>query len=489
MAIGALWGSLIWLVLLILLVAFVIAVSGMSVLKDKNKNFWLWYAVASLSFVLGFYLLMLAIASSNKRLASGGSNSASSSNLTELPTDEATGELNYYEFEPVDRQQFTQLTKVRGKRSAVASIDYYANLIAVMDDSNFQGRYVEAVKKNFAVKRKYYFGLLKDKSKELNQIQGQYVKTPYGSNQKDENVQSIKNLITEVTDIITTIDKTNYDTVIDNLRLAVGCKKRGLASLSGRDEIKQHICKQILAFVNNPIIFSSGHQNIILAGSPGSGKTTCATSLAFCYNKSGIFVRDRYYKISTNEILSAYVNESTNKTRNTFYSGLEGLILLDEAYQLVPKNPFDQTHADESIAEIVGLLHEYCGKTIFMMAGYETEMERVLSANQGLSRRFPHKIVLKPYNWQTLVRIFAAHVPTDVSLDTELLCSLVKDGVQNDVFVDQAGTIVNICNDFLTLYYSAAASVSSRTEAITNSAKECLVNAFNGYYPDYHVTL
>lgn len=499
-------GYLIWVILLLLLITFIVAVANISYLRAKTtSNFWVWYAVACVSLVIGFYLLLIAVgrAYNNKRrknLTEEVEADAAAADSTGNNGSSNEDEVDYYEFEPPNQTQFAPLNKKRGKKTVINQLDYYASLTSLINDNDFQVRYVEAVRANFNHKRRHYSQILRDKAKELSQITGQHAKTPYGTNQKDENVQSLKNLITELSDILVTIKNMNYDNVIANLREVIDNKKFGLASLLGREEIKQHICKQILAFANKPVIFSSGHQNIILVGSPGSGKTTCARALAYCYNKSGIFVRDRHYPISTNELLSAYVNESTNKTRNTFYSGLEGLVFLDEAYQLIPRNPLSPTHADDAITELVGLLHEYCGKIIFMMAGYESDMQRVLKANQGLNRRFPHKIKLEPYSWQTLTRIFAAHVPTDVRLDSELLCSLVKDGTDSGIFVDQAGTAVNICNDFLTLYYSALPNIrrsnDGNADLVDNSnssssrvAQECLVNAFNGYYPDYHVVL
>jgi len=474
--------TIILVILILLLVGLVLAI----VKAKNNNNFWVWYLLASFALVAGFYLLLISVGTSNNN---GKDRSSSSSSLNNngidgqegTNDDEASRQSTFHAFTSVDDVQIVQLNKKRGK-AVIVEIDYYQVLISNIDDELFQHKYIAAVKKNYELKKKYYYDLFKEKTKELERIEGQYIKTPLGSNQKDENVQGVKNLIGEIVDILNAIKSQDFNKVIDNLKLAISCNKRGLASLAGRDEIKQHICKQILAFSNNPSVFSSGHQNIVLFGPPGSGKTTCATTLAYCYNKSGIFVRDRYYKISTNEILSAYVNESTNKTRNVFYTSLEGLLFLDEAYGIVPSNPLTQSHGEDSINEIVGLLHDFCGKIIFMGAGYKDEMKRFLAANQGLARRFPHQIELKSYSWQTLVNIFASHIPVDVYLDKNLLCSLIKDGVENGAYSSQAGDLINIATGYLTLYYA-------NVRHDEQTSRQCLIDAFNNFYPNYHVTM
>jgi ATP-dependent 26S proteasome regulatory subunit len=466
--------TIILLILLLLLIGLIVIC-----VKAKN-NFWVWYVLASIALVVGFYLLLISLGGKDTNNGDKSKDKDNTNDNTEKSSEIATQD-NFHTFESTDEVQIMSLNKKRGKKTTTEP-DYYTCLINKLNDESFQQQYIGAVKKNYEIKKKYYYDIYQAKTGELESIEGQYIKTPFGGNQKDENVQGTKNLINEVINILSAIRSEDFTKVIDNLKLAISCKKRGLASLVGREEIKQHICKQILAFANNPSVFSSGHQNIILFGPPGSGKTTCATTLAFCYNKSGIFVRDRYFKISTNEILSAYVNESTNKTRNVFYTCLEGLLFLDEAYAIVPSNPLVQSHGEDAITEIVGLLHDYCGKIIFMGAGYKDEMKRFLSANKGLDRRFPHQIELKPYSWQTLAAIFTSHIPADVYLDKNLLCSLIKDGVEMDIFDSQAGTMLNLSGNFLTLYYANA-------NYDEQSARQCLIDTFNNFYPNYHVSL
>ena len=80
------------------------------------------------------------------------------------------------------------------------------------------------------------------------------------------------------------------------------------------------------------------------------------------------------------------------KTKAVFEKALGKVLFIDEAYRL------SEGHfAKEAMDELVGILTQdrFKGKLVVVLAGYDQEINQLLSVNPGLSSRFPDEIVFE----------------------------------------------------------------------------------------------
>jgi hypothetical protein len=149
--------------------------------------------------------------------------------------------------------------------------------------------------------------------------------------------------------------------------------------------------------------------------------------------------------------------------------GLEGILFVDEAYQIMPchDGKIEQgakSFGPEAITEIVNFLDKFIGLSIMIVAGYKREMDGCFfAANEGLQRRFPIRMSLPPYTIDDLLNIFINAVterlnenifPEDTAkyIYTVMLQLNEKD---DTVFRNQAGDIMNLVSMFLNAYYGS----------------------------------
>ena len=104
----------------------------------------------------------------------------------------------------------------------------------------------------------------------------------------------------------------------------------------------------------------------------------------------GILGSAEVIECSASDLVGQYVGQTGPKTKKLFEKALGKVLFVDEAYRL------SQGHfAQEAIDELVGLITQptFKSKLIIILAGYEKDMNNLMSVNAGLSSRFPDQIV------------------------------------------------------------------------------------------------
>ena len=104
----------------------------------------------------------------------------------------------------------------------------------------------------------------------------------------------------------------------------------------------------------------------------------------------GILGSAEVIECSASDLVGQYVGQTGPKTKKLFEKALGKVLFVDEAYRL------SQGHfAQEAIDELVGLITHptFKSKLIIILAGYEQDMNRLMSVNTGLSSRFPDQVV------------------------------------------------------------------------------------------------
>ena len=129
--------------------------------------------------------------------------------------------------------------------------------------------------------------------------------------------------------------------------------------------------------------------NFIFRGPPGTGKTTTARRMGKVFYGMGFLATAKVTECSASELVGQYVGHTAKKVVQMLDKALGQVLFIDEAYRLD-----DGGFGKEAIDEIVDCAtkEKYQRKMIIIMAGYEADMNRLLSANEGLTSRFTESI-------------------------------------------------------------------------------------------------
>lgn len=249
--------------------------------------------------------------------------------------------------------------------------------------------------------------------------------------------------------------------VKENLKDALYNADRGLASLVGRKDIKDQIVSRLYAFSRNWKVFVGNFCNFAILGRSGSGKTKLGQVISFVFARSGILATDRISIVSRSDLVGQYVGQTAPRTRSLLLDSLEGVLFIDEAYQLASGGKRDFGH--ESITEMVNFLDKYIGMSVVIVAGYEDLMkQKFFPSNEGLERRFPHQIILKSYTISQLTDILVTFLERSIHFPINkytrnCLYTLVYKTHQKypAAFDKQAGDMLNLGESLVTAIYSS----------------------------------
>lgn len=330
---------------------------------------------------------------------------------------------------------------------------------SIITSESFLNDYHRSIRNSLYDKMKRYQIIYKVIVEDLTMARSK-TSTTMGIIGHDTVLERLQKSEAEVKDVILTIKKRlntiSMEAVIKGLNEAVFDTKRGIVSLIGREDVKDFLALQIYSFSRNSKVFTSNFQNLAILGSSGVGKTKVADTISFVYAKCGILARDKIRITTKKNWTSSYVNESPTLASELLFSTFEGVLFIDEAYDLTPdRSIFGKTldHGAEAIVEMVNHLDKYVGLNIVLAAGYAQPMkDRFMEANEGMPRRFPHTITLDNYDSKALTDIlirFMIQIAPDLPIskaDANYLFTLIDEinTKQKAAFEKQAGDMQNL---------------------------------------------
>lgn len=267
--------------------------------------------------------------------------------------------------------------------------------------------------------------------------------------------------IIDLESLIELVQKKGEDTTEEQIKNglieAIDDTEEGISSLIGRDEIKNQIASQLYSFSKGYKTFIGSFNNIAIYGSAGVGKTALAKVIAFVFSRVGILARDVVKIATRTELVGQYIGHTAPRTRSVLIETLEGVLFIDEAYQLTacPEEKVgSKDFGAEAVTELVNFLDKYIGMSIVIVAGYEGVMSRCfMTFNEGLPRRFPYRYILSPYSDQELTDILISNlkrkIPENVKIDQEtsnfLFSMITKLKLEvPDALKNQAGDMLNL---------------------------------------------
>ncbi|KAJ7116098.1 P-loop containing nucleoside triphosphate hydrolase protein [Mycena filopes] len=156
--------------------------------------------------------------------------------------------------------------------------------------------------------------------------------------------------------------------------------------------------------------------NWVFKGPPGTGKTTVANKMGQVYYDMGFLSSPKVVECSVSDLVGQYVGQTGPKTAKLFDKALGRVLFIDEAYRLG-----EGQFAKEAIDELVGILTQprYQSKIVVILAGYDVEMNELLSVNSGLSSRFPETLDFPNMSAEKCMQVLRRELEkSDVELDT-----------------------------------------------------------------------
>ncbi|ORW87346.1 type VII secretion AAA-ATPase EccA [Mycobacterium sp. IEC1808] len=162
-------------------------------------------------------------------------------------------------------------------------------------------------------------------------------------------------------------------------------------------------------------------KHMIFTGPPGTGKTTIARVVANILAGLGVIPEPKLVETSRKDFVAEYEGQSAVKTTKTIDRALGGVLFIDEAYALVQErdgraDPF----GTEALDTLLARMENDRDRLVVIIAGYSSDIDRLLETNEGLRSRFATRIEFDTYSPEEIgeiAKVIAAGNDSALSLE------------------------------------------------------------------------
>ena len=241
-----------------------------------------------------------------------------------------------------------------------------------------------------------------------------------------------------------------YSRAIEELQAMVGLGeiKQSIVTLSNRTRFFVERRQLGLSSTDHAVYHT------ILTGNPGTGKTTVARLLGRIYHSLGLLSKGEVVCVDRKRIIGRYIGDTEENMRMILREARGNVLFIDEAYTLYTagdEKDFGR-HAVECLLDVLSMKNP---DMLVVFAGYQKEMDALMSVNQGLVGRFPYKFNFPDYTADELMQIAEGMLAADKyeltqearALLLESICKAV--GAQSERFANARWVEQFVCNGII----------------------------------------
>lgn len=173
-----------------------------------------------------------------------------------------------------------------------------------------------------------------------------------------------------------------------------------------------------------PIVRS---HHMVFGGPPGTGKTTIARVVAYIYCGLGILDTPKVVEVRRKDLVATHLGQTAPKTEAKIDEAMGGILFIDEAYTLIQEGlSGGDAFGQEAIDTLLARMENDRDKFVVIIAGYMSELDRLLESNDGLASRFRRRIDFPSYSSEELGDIAKSMVAANESTVDEDAIGILK---------------------------------------------------------------
>ena len=144
--------------------------------------------------------------------------------------------------------------------------------------------------------------------------------------------------------------------------------------------------------------------HMLFTGDAGTGKTTMARKITEMLYNIGCIRINKLVEVERKDLVGEYIGETAPKTEKVIEGALGGVLFVDEAYSLTPKDS-GKDFGQEAITTLIKAMEDHRDDLVVIFAGYTKEMKDFVNSNSGIASRIGYTFEFKNYKDEELYKI------------------------------------------------------------------------------------